>query len=138
MSAASIAVRGIEHVGLLARDPVALAAWYRATFGATVVSRSGDDPPVLFLGFGAAALLELIPTTDTRLSQPSDHVHLCLTVASLDSALVRLRDAGIAPVREPFAAYDGSMVAFLADPEGNAVQLVERVAGSAIHRTVYG
>lgn len=128
---------GVEHTGLMVRDPLALSTWYREVFGATEVSRSDGDPPIIFLGFGRAALLELVPTGDTALAAPQDHVHLCLAVPSLDAALASLRSNGIALHREPFAAYDGSMVTFLKDPEGNLIQLVERIAGSSIDRTVF-
>ena len=144
----AIAVRGLEHIGVFARDTRALARWYGETFGATEISKSDDDMPIIFLSFGGGALIELVPAPSPENRErspdgrpdpaiPSDHVHLCLSVDDLDRAVSDLYDRGESLDREVFRAYDGSAVAFLRDPEGNLVQLVERVAGSIVHATVY-
>jgi catechol 2,3-dioxygenase-like lactoylglutathione lyase family enzyme len=135
---ARIAVEGVEHTGLLVKESEALGNWYTELFGATEVSRSGSEPPILFLAFGGGALLELVPASEERLSVPTDHVHLCFSVPSLDDALEALRDNGTPLDRPVFEAYDGSRVAFFRDPEGNLLQIVERVAGSDVHGAVFG
>lgn len=128
---------GVEHTGLVVNDTEKLASWYVATFGAQEISRSDGQPPIIFLSFGRAALIELIPATEPAAAKPSDHVHLCLSVSDISRALTSLDAAGIRLDRKPFDAYDGSRVAFLRDPEGNLVQLVQRVDGSAVHRAVF-
>lgn len=138
-----VRARGYEHTGVFARDTEELARWYRETFGGTELSRSKTTPPIVFLHFGAGAAIELVPVPedadpdDTR-GDANDHVHLCLTVSEIGDAIERLRSRGVPIERERFAAYDGSHVAFVRDPEGNLVQLVERAAGSEIHAGVYG
>ena len=121
-------VIGVEHTGLMVRDTEGLASWYTAVFDARELSRSGDKPPIIFLGFGAGSFLELIPG-DVGNSKPSDHVHLCFSVVSLDAAVSDLLEGGIGLDRPVFTAYDASPAAFLRDPEGNLLQLVERASG---------
>ena len=133
----TVQTTGVEHTGFIVNDTEKLASWYVATFGAQEISRSGDQPPIIFLSFGRAALIELIPAANPSAAKSSDHVHLCLSVSDISSALTSLEADGIRLDREPFDAYDGSRVAFLRDPEGNLVQLVQRVDGSAVHRAVF-
>lgn len=134
----TVQVNGIEHTGMLVNDTESLAHWYEALFGAREISRSDSSPPIIFLRFGGGALLELVPASDERLGSPTDHVHLCFSVSSLDKAVDALREREISLDRPLFEAYEGSRVAFFRDPEGNLLQLVERVAGSAVHAAVFG
>ncbi len=134
---APIGVYGVEHVGVLARDPEALAAWYGETFGAVEVSRGTDTPAVIFLRFGGGALLELVPAGESA-AAPNDHVHVCFSVRDIEAAERGLRERGVVLEREIFTVYEGSRVAFFRDPEGNLLQLAQRVADSRIDGAVYG
>lgn len=132
----TVAVTGLEHIGLVTPDTESLADWYALHFGARRVSASSASPPIIFVSFGGGALVELIPGDDSE--RPSERVHLCLTVADVTVAISQLTAAGVELAREPFAAYDGSEVAFVRDPAGHLVQVVARTAGSEIHSAVYG
>jgi len=121
----AVSTRGVEHVGMVVRDTVALAGWFGAVFGAEIVSRSSDEPPILFLRFGGGSLVELVPGTPPA-TTPSDHVHLSLSVDELKIAIEGLKGAGIEIEKGPFDAYEGSPVVFFRDPEGNLLQVVER------------
>ena len=132
-----IGVYGVEHVGVLARDTEALATWYKETFGATEVSRGTDTPAVIFLRFGGGALLELVPAADSPAVAPSDHVHVCFSVRDIEAAARGLRECGVELERPIFTVYEGSRVAFFRDPEGNLLQLAQRVADSRIDAAVY-
>lgn len=134
----AIDVNGIEHTGMLVNNTALLARWYTELFGATEVSRSESDPPIIFLGFGGGSLLELVPASEEKWATPTDHVHLCLSVPSLDKAVAAIRESGTALDRPVFEAYDGSRVAFFRDPEGNLLQLVQRISGSGVHAAVFG
>lgn len=131
-------VTGVEHTGMLVNESESLATWYKELFGAVEVSRSEGSPPIVFLSFGGGSLLELVPAKESDWATPSDHVHLCLAVAELNQAVGRLRGHDILLEKPVFEAYDGSRVAFFRDPEGNLLQLVERVAESAVHAAVFG
>lgn len=143
---AAVKVTGVEHTGVIVSDPSALARWYRETLGAVEISRSGDDPPVVFLSFGGGALLELIPAKPdasasgkgTAVASGRDHVHLCFSVDDMDAAVDGLGTHGVSLEKAVFTAYEGSAVAFFRDPAGNLLQLVQRVPDSGIHAEVYG
>ena len=56
----------------------------------------------------------------------SGYGHVAVTVDDLDAALVRLRDQGIQPEREPYTVRDGgSRLTFVRDPDGYRVELIE-------------
>lgn len=134
-----MSVFGLEHIGLLARDTESLATWYRDRFDGTEVSRSDDPVPVIFLAFGGGALLELVPAGDGDPGEvAAQRTHVCWGVGDLPSAVAEMEAQGVPLDRPVFTAYDGSAVAFFRDPEGNLVQLVERVAGSGIHSSAFG
>lgn len=133
-----IGVYGIEHVGVVARDTEALATWYKETLGAVEVSRGTDEPTVIFLRFGGGALIELVPAGEASAVQPSDHVHVCFSVRDIEAAERGLGERGVVLERSIFTVYEGSRVAFFRDPEGNLLQLAERVADSPIDDAVYG
>lgn len=124
----AVPVLGYEHTGVFYKDTEAAAAWYIRHFGAREVSRSAGAPPIIFLSFGGASLLEMVPAGDQPEAEPSDHAHLSLAVKNLKDAVAGLEEAGISLVKPVFEAYEGSPVAFFRDPEGNLVQLVERVS----------
>lgn len=134
----AVSVMGIEHTGIATADPEALAQWYRTTLGGLEISRSSDNPPVVFLSFGGGALLELIPAKSGAKDLQQDNVHLCFSVDNVDAAVDALARTGTALEKPVFAAYEGSPVAFFRDPAGNLLQLVQRVPGSEVHREVYG
>ncbi|MCF7915100.1 MAG: VOC family protein [Spirochaetaceae bacterium] len=133
----SIRTNGIEHIGMLVQDTEALAAWYCSLFGASEVSRSKEDMPIIFLSFGRGALIELVPTSENVAEEVRGHIHISLSVNDIAAATEVLSRKGAALERPVFEAYDGSKVAFFRDPEGNLVQLVERITGSSIHAEVF-
>jgi lactoylglutathione lyase len=56
----------------------------------------------------------------------SGYGHVAVTVDDLDAALVRLRNQGIQPEREPYTVRDGgSRLTFVRDPDGYRVELIE-------------
>ena len=121
----AVSNRGVEHVGMVVSDTAGLARWYETMFGATIASRSSDNPPIIFLRFAGGSLIELVPGTAPA-ANPSDHVHLSLSVDVLQTAIEELLGAGVEVEKGPFDAYEGSPVVFFRDPEGNLLQLVER------------
>ena len=123
----TVDVIGVEHVGMVVGDSEGLARWYADVFGARELSRSSETPPILFLGFGGGSLLELVPGKEPAL-QATDHIHMSFSVDIIADAVAGLKNAGIPLERPVFNAYEGSPVAFLRDPEGNLLQLVERVS----------
>jgi len=120
----------VEHVGIYARDSVALAEWYARHLQLKEVRRieRGGRPPVVFLQGEDGAVLEILPTTaaamDRHLDSPG-YSHLGIVVADLEAASERLAEEGIevSGVRE---TSNGWKIGYFRDPEGNLLELVQR------------
>ena len=55
--------------------------------------------------------------------------HIAITADDLDATLTRLAEQGIEPERPPYSVREGgSRLAFVADPDGYRVELIERPA----------
>jgi lactoylglutathione lyase len=53
--------------------------------------------------------------------------HIAIGVDDLDEALVRLKEEGIEPEREPYTVREGgSRLCFVQDPDGYRIELIER------------
>lgn len=125
----------MEHLGLPARDPVALKDWYSNVLAARVVFDNQQTPPAFLLALPGGVMIEIYGG-DSSLPQTSDNKlngwrHLALRVASVAGAKVELEARGLKFTEEIKPAGGGGWVLFFQDPEGNLLHLVERTADSA-------
>lgn len=123
-----------EHLGLAARDPVALKDWYVRVLGARLVFDNGQAPPAFFLALPGGLLIEvyqagsvLAQTGDNRLA---GWRHLALRVEAIEPARDDLAARGVTFDEPIKPAGGGGRVLFFADLEGNLLHLVERPANS--------
>lgn len=132
-----------HHVSLSVADLDAQQAWYRAAFGLTRTDERLDLPEAgvrtAVLSDGAGLRVEL---TERAGSKPAPHhdpyaatvtqtfTHLALQVPDLDAAFQRLTSEYAAPaVAEPGpGATSGMRYAYIHDPEGNLIELIETAA----------
>ena len=126
----------VEHLGLPARDPVALKDWYARILGAKVVFESDQKPPAFLLALPGPLMLEIYGG-DSSLPQTSDNKlsgwrHLALRVESIAAAKVELEQRGLKFTERAKPAGGGGNVLFFQDPEGNLLHLVERTADSSV------
>jgi len=120
----------IEHVGLYARDPQALAEWYERCVGLRVIRRLEKEgrPPIFFLAGEGDGQIEVLPTDapriDREIASPGLS-HVGLVVDSFDEVQRRLEDVGVAltGIRE---TSKGWKIGYLTDPEGNTLEIVHR------------
>jgi glyoxylase I family protein len=122
----------LEHIGLAARDPQALCAWYRAVLSAEIAWTNDADPPAFLLRIPPGLLLEIYPGTEQIAATAQNHVcgwrHFALLVDSIELAQAWLQQRGV-PFSDPIKpAGGGGRVLFFRDPEGNLLHLVERPA----------
>jgi glyoxylase I family protein len=119
----------IEHIGLPAKDSVALKSWYERVLGAKHIWDNGQHPPTCLLSLGGA-WVEIYPATSSRPETADNKLagfrHLALRVASLDAAKAELEKRGVKFSDEPRPAAGGGQVLFFADGEGNLLHFVER------------
>ena len=114
-------VTGIGGIFFRARDPEALARWYAEHLGIDNQLQGGDTlwwperGPTVFAPF---------PADTDYFGRPGQAWMLNLRVRDLDAMLAQLRAAGIAIDKQE--AEDGAgRFAWLADPEGNRIELWE-------------
>lgn len=124
----------VEHLGLPARDPVALKDWYVRVLGAQVVFSNDQTPPAFLLALPGQLMLEIYGG-DSSLPQTSNNKltgwrHLALRVNSLVAAKAELEQRGLLFTDAIKPAGGGGSVLFFQDPEGNLLHLVERTPNS--------
>ena len=125
----------LEHVGIPAKDSIALKTWYERTLGARLLWDNGQNPPTSLIALGGV-WLEIYPA-DKFVSQTADNKlagfrHLALRVDSLDAAKAELERRGVKFTEEVRPAAGGGKVLFFADGEGNLLHFVERAADSPL------
>jgi catechol 2,3-dioxygenase-like lactoylglutathione lyase family enzyme len=121
-----------HHVSRLSGDlERALGFW--TSLGATLEKRVRDDAQgldrcVLLLP-GGAARLQLIGRDGGGASAagPDWAEHLAFHTADFDAVLSAMLAAGATPEREPYRLRpDGGRIAFVLDPDGQRLELVEK------------
>ena len=125
----------VEHIAIVAQDPVALKSWYERVLGAKTVFDNGQTPPTCLLSLGNvwfeiyAAEKALPETANNKLA---GFRHLALRVDSLDAAKIELEKRGVRFTEAERAAAGGGRILFFADAEGNLLHFVERTAESTV------
>ena len=113
--------RGLCELSLEARDPDALASFYRDVFGWDELSKQSDR---VWLGCGERSRLGVWSRGEKEFGdQGGRHVHFALSVRprQLDRLVSRLSDLGVdheAPVEHD----GGDRSVYFRDPEGNVVE----------------
>lgn len=127
----------VEHIGLPARDTVALKDWYVRVMDAKLRFDNGQTPPAFFLELGGGLMIEIYGATgsvaDTANNGVAGWRHLALRVDAIESAQAELAGRGVVFTEQPKPAGGGGRVLFFADAEGNLLHLVERPKGSVFH-----
>jgi lactoylglutathione lyase len=113
--------------------------WYAGAFGARKVyhaKQEGSRPELMFLEFAKGQFVELFANGKNRVEQPPDpigYLHFCLLVDHLDAALEHLAAMNVRPQRR-FIGRAGPRIAFISDPDGNSIELMEIPPESPIYR----
>jgi catechol 2,3-dioxygenase-like lactoylglutathione lyase family enzyme len=121
----------IEHVAFNVADPLAMARWYVDHLGFTVKRRFVEPPYGHFLADDSSkVMVELYarqdaPVPDYAAQHPAT-LHLALTSRDVEADVQRLTSAGATLVGEIDRPASGDVLAFLRDPWGVCLQLVQR------------
>lgn len=123
----------VEHLGLPAKNPEALAAWYRDVLGGNVMFEN-RAVPAFYVRISGGLILEIYPSTgareETRDNGLAGWRHLALRVEGIEPAREKLEKLGVRFSEPVKPAGGGGRVLFFQDPEGNLLHLVERPADS--------
>lgn len=132
----------IDHVGTSVADLARARSFYADLFGFTVIEDEFALPAHglrgLVLRNGAGARIELFEKAGSTAMRVADPIagaalhgwfQLALATPDVAGQFARVTAAGATPVKPPFIAPDGrTTVAFVADPDGNLIELIERTA----------
>lgn len=126
----------LEHLGLPARDPLALKDWYVKTLDAKVAFDNGQNPPMFLLAVPGGVMIEIyageFALKETAHNKLNGWRHVALRVDSLETAKADLEKRGVRFTEEIKPAGGGGRVLFFADAEGNLLHLVERSPDSPV------
>ena len=125
-----------EHIGLAARDTLALKDWYVEVLGFREVFSDGKSPPAFLLEIAGGLMIEIYQG-DTSVDATGNNKlagwrHLAVRVVSLESARAELARRGVIFDEPIKPAGGGGRVLFFRDAEGNLLHLVERPGGSLL------
>jgi glyoxylase I family protein len=115
-------VLGIGGLFFRARDPDALAAWYREHLGITTVPANYEDP--VWQQQAGPTVLAPFEESTSYFGNPRQQWMVNFRVRSLAAMVAQLRAAGIAVQIDP-QTYPNGRFARLEDPEGNPIELWE-------------
>jgi lactoylglutathione lyase len=128
------------HVAFRVADLEASIRWYDAAFGAREAFRATTDQgttQLVYLEFAPGQFVELFPNGKNPVQTPPDPIgygHTCLLVDDLDAALAHLAALGVTPAAPPRTGRAGQRLAFVADLDGNRIELMEIPPDSPIFR----
>ena len=78
--------------------------------------------------------IEVFPGAETEQAAASWHAngfgHLCLMVDDLNAVVTELKGKGVTMMIEPKSGADGNSQAWLLDPDGNKIELMQMHANS--------
>ncbi len=124
-------VTSLGHLNLRVADLDAMAHFYRDQIGfqeMTRLKRDNGDTWLIYLRITDDQYLELMTgaeTTQAPPDGPAGVTHFCFTIDDLDVEKARLSAAGIEMTTQITRGLDGNRGAWIVDPEGNRIELME-------------
>ena len=126
------------HVAFRVSDVERSVRWYGDAFGAKKIYHAptqGDRPELMFLEFAKGQLIEFFTGGKNIMSSPPEpigYIHFCLVVDNLEQALAHLAKMNVKPERK-FIGRAKQRIAFISDPDGNSIELMEIPPESEIY-----
>ncbi len=117
----SFKVEKINHVGLPTSDRGASIAFYRDLIGLQVIPHEIDGNPLVWTRAEDGGMVHLIEPNPEAATDYRTHV--ALQVDDLDAALDAIKAAGIEITSGPGERHNGQRYFFIADPDGNRIEL---------------
>jgi catechol 2,3-dioxygenase-like lactoylglutathione lyase family enzyme len=118
-------IRALAHLCFRVRDLDASVAFYRDALGMTEAFDFTNDDGLrtgAYLRVGGRSFIELFAGDPAGPDGTQTYQHFCLEVDDLPAAVSALRDKGV-DVSEPKLGKDRSWQAWIADPDGNRIEL---------------
>lgn len=137
----------LDHIAITVQDMDRAVGFYRDVLGLEVLGQlmlSDDTLKLVFLQAGAARLELFAFTEEGRRNDASDrnedlgYKHLAFSVDDVDAVSARLQEHGVNFTVEPTDAAGGVRLAFFRDPDGNLLEIIDRLPDMAPYRTGWG
>ena len=124
----------LSHVAIVTANIEKLAGFYRQLGLQEAFRLNGEDGHlwILYLDAGPRCFVELIVKSGAKPpSAPpaAGLAHICLEVADLAAEVARLQGLGLTFTQPPNQGRDGNRQAWLADPDGNRIELMQLAPG---------
>ena len=128
-------VAGIGHVAIRVKDVERTLAFYVEKLGFKEMFRLEREEKlwIVYLRITDTQFLEVFPDAigDRAPEREANGLnHVCLEVTDIDDAIAELVRAGVALAREKQLGADGNFQAWIEDPDGNRIELMQMAAGS--------
>ncbi|MEW9671098.1 VOC family protein [Ammoniphilus sp. 3BR4] len=126
-----MAVKKLEHVGVMVKDMEASIAFYKEVLGMELLGKAEHPDPnikLAFLGFKDAkeTELELIQGYNDQLPQEGKVHHIAFTVDNIEEEVQRLKQLGVAFIdKEITTLPNGSRYMFFYGPDGEWIELFQ-------------
>lgn len=85
---------------------------------------------VAFTGGGARIEFGMRPSVRPNVAAGNGFDHIALETPDVAAAVARLRDEGVAIVREVKRAQSGALIALITDPDGYRIELIQPAEGT--------
>ena len=118
------------HTRIRVSDLDKSIAWYTEHCGFKCTRRNDKSPSGNQLAFlelpGNDHFLELCYSPDYKVAVPEDLMHTCIGVPDIKGFCQKLEQAGVEVWPEDWAAKEDFGMAFITDPDGYEVEILER------------
>ena len=124
-------ITGLDHLALVTTDAARAAKFYTEVLGFKETGRLelGHTGTIYFVSLGDVQI-ELFGTGDASApvgaADSTGFKHLAMLVDDLEAECARLKAAGVTFTTEPTVINDHLRIAFFLDPEGNALELMQK------------
>jgi lactoylglutathione lyase len=128
------------HICFRVTDVERSLRWYRDVFGAEMavhVEALGPKPEYYYAEFATGQFVEFFVDGRAMPEPPADaagFAHLCLVVGDIQEALAHMTAVDATISRPYFEGRAGQKVFFVADPDGNQIEMMEIPSTSPIYR----
>jgi len=130
-------ITSIGHVAINVAELDRSLVFYVDTLGFPEMMRIDHDngePWLVYLRVTDDQFIELFPGAETSSAPESWHAngmaHLCLMVDDLNAVVTALKAKGVTMLMEAKSGADGNSQAWLLDPDGNKIELMQMHANS--------
>lgn len=126
-------IKGIEHIGIVAKDPATLRRWYVDNLNCTLISRDDGHGTAFIIAPDGRTILEFTQALHDRgipeLTAPGlRHMAISVDIADVDRASRLLKAEQVEVLEDYKQLPNGQHVFYFRDPEGNILHLIARPA----------